>query len=603
MSNSETVPMGSLVGIDIGMTCTGVAICVYSEGETKGPLQVQKWPGSKNFENKVPTRVAYKAGKATYHSWGFECPKLEDLGPAMAIKELFKFDLGMWFLKEDHERWQTGAFELEDVKLWYRDFLSALYFHIVQCLRETWKVDVDMTTVEYLFSIPTGWGKKDQLVQTFKELVDAAGFGNGYVTMNLTEAEAATVATAKLLHHKFQEGDAFIVCDAGGATTDICALQVTQVDGDAVQLQPLDDPKALSVGSLDIDDLFEAKAAKRIDELRSNRSDLPKSLAHRITRRTFQHIKEECGKGAVRTLGVMTFNIPGVEERIELSSSELESMFDIQIQKIQKLIDHQIAYLKEDCPDVNLSTIFLAGGLGSSKYLQDKMMEYYKDIEIKVAPNPEDPPLSVCRGLVIDRLQHFSDHASVISIRSTSASYGILCSELYNNRTHLGQPFVKDQLDGIKYADNQIDWVVFRGQNPAQEDTVIRRYSRVVSPGNPPGHWGFAIVRSQAKRDRLPTFIEGDRGPEIICYVISDGEAGSNRAPIIHRRELKGMGKNRRFSRIDYELLATVGLGKMKFQIKIVGQADNTLETLNVAWEQDDELAEYGERCTLIKTT
>ncbi|CZR65459.1 uncharacterized protein PAC_15359 [Phialocephala subalpina] len=600
MSNSETVPVGSLIGIDIGMTCTGVAICVYSEGETRGPIVVQKWPGSRENASKVPTRVAYKAGKAAYHSWGFKCPELEEVGPAMAVKEMFKFHLDKWFLKEDHQRGQDGGFELEDVKLWYKDYLSALYSHIVQCLREKWKVDVGLTTVEYIFSIPTLWSKEDQLVQTFRELVEATGFGDGYVIMNLTEAEASAVSTAKLLDHGFQEGDAFIVCDAGGATTDMCALQVTQVDGDAVQLKPLDDPKVIPVGSLDIDDLFEAKAAKRINELRSDHSDSSKALAHQIMRRTFQDIKVECGTGAVNELDVTLFQIPGTNEQIKLSPSELESMFDIQIQKMLNLIDHQIAYLKEDCPEVNLSTLFLAGGLGSSKYLQDEMIKYYKDIKVMFAPDPEDLPLSVCKGLVIDRLQHFSDHASVISIRSTSASYGILCREVYNKRRHSGQPFVKDQLDGIKYADNQIDWIVVRGQNPAQEDTVIRRYSRVVSPENPPESWGFAVVRSQAKPDKLRTFIEGHRGPRIICHAMSDGEAGSNRAPIIHRREL--MTKKYRFCRIDYELSATVGLGKMKFQIKIFGQADSKRETLKVAWQQDDEFSEYGERCALIKT-
>ena len=158
----------------------------------------------------MPTRVAYKAGKATYHSWGFECPELEDVGPAMAVKEMFKFRLGEWFLKKDHQQGQKDAIELEDVKLWYKDFLSALYLHIVQCLRETWYVDVGLTTVEYIFSIPTSWRGEDELVNTFRELVNAAGFSDGYVIMNLTEAEASAVSIAKLLGHSFKVGKSHI---------------------------------------------------------------------------------------------------------------------------------------------------------------------------------------------------------------------------------------------------------------------------------------------------------------------------------------------------------------------------------------------------------
>ncbi len=51
----------------------------------------------------------------------------------------------------------------------------------------------------------------------------------------------------------------------------------------------------------------------------------------------------------------------------------------------------------------------------------------------------------------------------MIPIRGSSASYDILCREIYGKK-HSGQQAVRNQLDGNKYAENQIDWFIVKGQ-------------------------------------------------------------------------------------------------------------------------------------------
>ena len=184
---------------------TGIAVGFYDNAGTQEPKVIQIWPGLESaLANKVPTKVTFKAGKAGIHSWGFECPPIEELGRGMAVKDLFKFHLDPSFLKDSFEsNPEAIPGDIEDVKFWYSGFLGALYHHIVKYLRDVCKEDFDATKIEYIFSLPTSWKDKDRLVQSFRRIVEVAGFGDD-VTMELTEGEASAVFTAKELNQKFR---------------------------------------------------------------------------------------------------------------------------------------------------------------------------------------------------------------------------------------------------------------------------------------------------------------------------------------------------------------------------------------------------------------
>jgi hypothetical protein len=190
----------------------GVAICSPDKIETGKPINpvvIQRWPGTNMLENKVPTRLAYKAGNSRIHSWGFACPSLEDVGPGMGVKELFKFFLDKPTLVEcfkKNPKATPGTFR--DVVLWYTDFLTALYGHIVTHLKDPpWLVDCNSTKIEYIFSLPTLWKDKDKVLGDFEEIVKEAGFGtdeNCSVVVGLTEGEASAVSTAESIEHKYK---------------------------------------------------------------------------------------------------------------------------------------------------------------------------------------------------------------------------------------------------------------------------------------------------------------------------------------------------------------------------------------------------------------
>lgn len=179
---------------------TGVAIVANDDVKV-----IQKWPGSIEIINKVPTKVTYTAGEKGMTAWGCECPAIEKLHQGMATKDMFKFCLNPVYLEIKFETNPDDAPKVENVSLWYEDFLCALYLHIIDYIRLVLGIDPNLTSFEFTFSIPTSWKDDDHLVLAFRELVKLAGFdGRGSVIMELTEGEACAVFTANKLQKQFQ---------------------------------------------------------------------------------------------------------------------------------------------------------------------------------------------------------------------------------------------------------------------------------------------------------------------------------------------------------------------------------------------------------------
>ena len=225
--------------------CLGVA---FSTMDMKKPYPITSWPGSKEVVAwKVPTRVGYRAGCMGCKSWGFECPEPEEFDTGMDVIECFKLYLDPSFLKTREHNPENVFWKDGDVKMWFRDFLTALHKHIVKDISKTFNElgepglgDWNPRTVEYIFSFPTSW-RTTSVVETFEEIVTEAGFGNcknHSVIIKLTEAEAAAVYAAKNPKHQHpvhprnqsteslpaevsqpREGHTLLICDSGGGTT------------------------------------------------------------------------------------------------------------------------------------------------------------------------------------------------------------------------------------------------------------------------------------------------------------------------------------------------------------------------------------------------
>lgn len=163
-----------VVGIDFGMTCTGVA---YSMGpEWTDPKTIQHWPGKLGHElrNKVDTAISYDMSTGAPSRWGFLCDPDDE---SCEHNELFKLYLDLQYVDE------SGiAPSIEQAQMWFRDYMHCLHTYINRHFSET-VPRFEKKRMEYVFSVPTTWknpsliatmvslstpGKRRRLISTFR---------------------------------------------------------------------------------------------------------------------------------------------------------------------------------------------------------------------------------------------------------------------------------------------------------------------------------------------------------------------------------------------------------------------------------------------------
>lgn len=220
----------------------------------------------------MPTILAYPAGHDRPSSWGFKAESAFEQTHG-TIREWFKTLLDPKNLERQKVLYPADTTTHEEVRHWYRDYLTALYEHVkLRLSAELPNFEWSAAHVELLWSVPTTW--TPQIVELFRKIIGQAGFGgpanaSHTVTISLTEPEAAAVHTSTVAPGIFKEDDVLVVCDAGGGTTDLSVLQVTDTMIGSLslkQLRQLDVVSGQNIGSAAIDVEFERLARRRLEE-------------------------------------------------------------------------------------------------------------------------------------------------------------------------------------------------------------------------------------------------------------------------------------------------------------------------------------------------
>ncbi|KAH6665977.1 hypothetical protein B0J14DRAFT_660111 [Halenospora varia] len=563
----DTITELAVVGIDIGQTYTGVAICatdLTQPDQEINPAALIKWPGTEGKKaptttDKVPTRIAYMAGDVRIPGWGYACPERRELVDGMKVQSLFKFLMNQENLDQvNQDRPPIQQQSMANIHMWYTDFLTKLYEHIIQYLANPpfatrpWNIVRGTTRVEFLFSLPTSWEGNDTLIAVFETIIKNAGFGamiNCSAKVGLIEGVASAVYTVRTLKHDFKVGDIFLVCDAGGATSDLCALRVLNIDRKTVELETILKSAcerlqiicvpffqttnsalliAIFAGSGQIDTAFASLFQQKLGDLMEKRPDLFENYviseyaAEDVAQGNFQDIKMQWGDNSTSLLRFTSYKVPGrhkdlhgkiQEPYVRFLRGEIDSIFDDQIDQIIAELDKRLDCLVGIDPLLTVSGLILAGGLGSSEYLQSRIRTHYepRGIKVLVDPEPKELPLSVCKGLVYDRMQRVLHGTSVFRVRRCRASYGLLCDVIYNKAEHKDRKYFINEVDGRKYVRDQIQWFVKKDDKITEGKPIIRDRSRKTTSGNPDMTWTDKIVMSRYKPDCLPHYLgQGD---------------------------------------------------------------------------------------------
>ncbi|KAF8536552.1 hypothetical protein BDD12DRAFT_889846 [Trichophaea hybrida] len=610
-----------IIGIDLGMTCTGVA---YTRFPTKdNPLVIQQWPNldRDSVVNKVPTVLGYTAGRYKISSWGFD-PSSAD--KKWIVRKFFKLLLDETWLNKVLEPLpgdEEPEFGIEDVCGWFKDYLTALYGWIRTMLGTLFsQKPFESAKIEYNFSLPTTWINPD-VVNHFRTAIKRAGFGtleNHHMTIALTEAEAAAVYTVKDFTHTYKTGDILMVCDAGGGTSDVSILKVTSSDEEVPKLEQLITVEGSAIGSVQIDEAFAQLVQTRLDLIQSPL--IPHDAAHTMMTGAFQSIKLTLGTPEGDLLPSSLITVPGLvasstypeagieRGQMKFSRADIEKLFDIQISSISTLIDGQLRRLRKTSPSETVAYLILSGGLGSSEYVQRHLRSRYcnsgstklptnaKQMKILIA---DEPQLAVCKGLVLSRVSQLSFGASIISTRRCTASYGILYDEPYDKKKHSEGECVKNKLSGKKFAKNQILWMVVRDERI--EDDRIYKYdlSRSIDPNCSNKKWSHKIVRFDGPAKTRPrSLLTGKGKVKVIRHVscnlgatILDPKVGPVKAK---NRSLFGIGDGK-YLKVDYDIRVFVGAAELTVELWFDGIKRNKDGDIRTEWETEFELVEEGE--------
>ncbi|KAL4982809.1 hypothetical protein BDW68DRAFT_194927 [Aspergillus falconensis] len=560
-----------VVGIDFGMTCTGVA---YSTGPDWGPPKtIQRWPGKllSELANKVPTSLVYNQDEQTLKDWGFGC-STED--PTLEIKEFFKLHL------TQNESDKTGLgmhITQQDARRWFQDYISCIYQYVVAHFRGSIPGFENMR-VEFMFSVPTTW-KDVRVIEEIRALVDKAvrRTPNHWARITLTEAEAAAVYACR---GYYQPGNIVLVCDSGGGTTDVNVLRLLSSRSEPAQLEQLGSVEGRPIGSVFIDRALHKLITGRLSKVTDHLLQAPEFIAWKMLSGRFQRLKCAFGTDAARTpflsLDVPFLKDPGVdlpEAGISKGSMRIEwehvkFAFDTKIDEMCDLLDGQIQQIQTKYPLSQISYIVLSGGFGSSPYVKERLHNRYAIPGVAKYPSilgvqllmAEEPQLAVVHGLVLERIQQLKHGLTMLGSRCSPVSYGIICDQLYDPNRHLGERVRRDPHDNTLYAVDQVEWLVIQG-HPIPPTGITKPFQIKIPPGEEDRPWKAHIVMSMSPPEKLARSTSGP-GVERVCSLDISTED-------VDRKVKNGRWYSVRpkYCRATFEVKVVVGAADLSFQL------------------------------------
>ncbi|KAL4791466.1 hypothetical protein BDV19DRAFT_370441 [Aspergillus venezuelensis] len=576
-----------VVGVDFGMTCTGVA---YTIGPDWGPPKtIQRWPGKllSELANKVPTSLLYNSDNATVKEWGFGC----DAAEPPDVKEFFKMHLAAQSLGEG------GNISRLEARRWFQDYITCIYDHVVSHFGTTIP-GFGRMQVEFIFSVPTTW-KDVRVIEELRAVIDKAiekESPSHWATIGLTEAEAAAVYACR---DYYQADDIVLVCDAGGGTTDVNVLKLASGRGQPLQLEQLGNVEGRPIGSVFIDRAIHKIIADRLSKIEDHLTQPPGLIAWRMLTGRFQRLKCAFGTEAAQTPSI-SLPVPCMKEagvdlpiagiydgQMRIQWDYVRHAFDVKIGEMCSLLDGQIEQMNTKYPQIKISYLVLSGGFGSSPYVRECLHQRYAVPGVARHSNVlglqvlmvEEPQLAVVHGLLLDRIQQLKQGVMMFESRCSPVSYGIVCDLLYDPAKHVGERVRRDPRDDNLYAVDQVEWIIIKGHSVPQTG-ISKDFQLKSEPGEETRPWKVQVVMSTNHPHLLPRSMAG-HGVEHVCDLdITTVEVD---------RKLKNRrwyNKGPKYWRATFDVRVVVGAADLTFQLWSKDQRirSNAHEPIKVQW-------------------
>ncbi|KAI0018559.1 hypothetical protein F4780DRAFT_781247 [Xylariomycetidae sp. FL0641] len=391
------------IGIDFGTTFSGVS-WAYST-EPKLIHEVIQWPrasGEKEDDVQVPSRYSPSTG-----DWGY-----------LATRNAKKWFKLLLVAPEDTKTDVNDSEYLKDARGWklnvvqlIADYLRKLWEHALTEISKNIGASIDQLPLKVAITIPAIWPQYAR--EKMKHAAHDAGIcrwrNAGRTQLDLVEEpEAAALGTLFDLANrkdspKIDVGALFIVCDCGGGTVDVISYKVTSMKPFRIEEAAKGDGKLC--GAFLIDDEF-VKWMRHKSGPKFQKA--PSDEIWGFVNEDWEHNLKRIFSGTEATDEFFLKPPPSVLSRIQrlrggeyaLKKETIRQFFARTYNGTRYLINQQKKSIARNHDGKKPSNILLVGGLGSSKYLFDRLQEEHENVF-----QPFHPWSVVARGAVISVLQ------------------------------------------------------------------------------------------------------------------------------------------------------------------------------------------------------
>ncbi|TQV94208.1 Hsp70 family chaperone [Cordyceps javanica] len=371
-----------------------------------GPHLLTSWgEGGDNTDGQVPTVLRYDNGEMSGpYVWGYRAQRFAERGER--IHEWFKLGLCDDFeqrraresqlIKQFGSKTAKQPVKGRDCEKLVRDYLVG----IKQAVDEKLGAIQSAVAMErqYVISVPALWDYSEK--EKTRACAERADMGEGSEITLIPESEAAGIWAIKTMP-SIEEGDTFVICDAGGGTVDLTSFRVKSLSKDRRQCELVEAGAGSGglCGSIFLNRIFEKYLEQKFRDYPSWNADyMGNALEAFETKIKPNFSGRNREPHFIRMTGHEESQRHGIGKKfLELTDEELcLNVFDIVIDKITELVRDQIRHTEGSVKEV-----VLAGGFGRNPYLKRKLksLECVVHQDIKVSEF-EDSATAIVKGAV-----------------------------------------------------------------------------------------------------------------------------------------------------------------------------------------------------------
>ncbi|RYO94325.1 hypothetical protein DL766_000602 [Monosporascus sp. MC13-8B] len=481
-----------IVGVDYGTTYTGVSY--VTTNNTRDQIAVlQNWPHIAG-QSKTPTVISYKSEnphdrRGPEVRWGAD---VKDTMTSCSWTKLL-LDTSAETQEYNDPSLQNAAGSIlfhrpagKSAQQVCQDFLTQVYRHVMQALKAHYPAHLDITPVQFYFTMPAIWTDRAQAAT--KAAARGAGFGSRSLDKihMITEPEAAAIAALKEelspgSPNAAKVGDNILVLDCGGGTVDITTYSIKKTQP-IIAFDEICEGSGGKCGSTYIDREFRKLLARRFGRAFEIEPEVFKSPKSRLMQE-FEKAKRIFGSTDGDCFEISGINLRGEfseehydssEGAVLLSKKDMEDLFAPVLKDILRLLSDQ--YEKALRKGKRIGLIILVGGFGSSDYLKQAVDSWCTQKSGIKCIRPAHCQAAIVRGAAIRGLEGTVPD-KLICRRHYGFSWGLPFRAGIDEERYSYMSF------GSKFCSGHMNWMIAKGTEITKSTSKTVDVYRTWSPG------------------------------------------------------------------------------------------------------------------------